>query len=116
MSNENEKNTIDAIISRDHPVFKKTQNQRLWCVEQDVLTVNHLCECFLPLTDENRKIAELLAGDQGQIKQVPEHGFIYVKTDPKFIHRLEEAGKLNMDQTEQKESTPYPYIKISGAA
>lgn len=115
MSNEIEKNAINAIISRDHPVFTKTQNQRLSHVDAEVLKVNHLCECFLPLTDEYRKIAELLTSDHGQIKEVPEHGFIYVKTDPNLIERLEKAGKLNIDQAEQQNETT-PYIKISGAA
>lgn len=97
MSDET-KQAVEIITSRPGSIFTKTQNQRLAHVDSKALEGKQIHECFLPLDDNSRAIAKLLAGEKGLVKEVGELNFIYVQTDPALVQRLAQAGKLDSDQ------------------
>lgn len=78
---------------------RKTQNQRMAYADPRVIETERVTECFLPLNNDNRNIAQLLAGKGGAIKEVPQQGFIFVEVDPALVTRLQATGKLDAEQT-----------------
>jgi hypothetical protein len=81
---------VSILTQRTTSLFKKTQNQRTAYVSTAALHEMH--DCFLPLNDDTRHIAKLLAGNQGSIKEVVNQGFIFVTMDPALLAKLQQTS------------------------